>query len=102
MDQNLQDFNSKKNTIEKEIATILLDSAESKKISLQEIQPIAKEILADFKKINDEAQLFIFLEKIKNKWDFFSNLYTRYKGNIQQEKEKHVIEKLSKYINQTN
>jgi hypothetical protein len=102
MDSKSGDFSTQKNILEKEIATYLLEAAEKKLISLQDIQPIAKEMVSDFDIIQNNNQLFLFLEKIKNKWSFFSNLYAKYHGEAEHLKEKKVIEKLSSYINSTN
>ncbi len=91
-----------KNILEKELAQTLLEMAERKTISFSDIEPIAKEIVGDFDKISNETELINFLEKIKQKWPFFSTLLGKYKGGADQSKEEQVIDKLSSYIKTLN
>jgi len=102
MDENIQSFQEKKDLLENELADVLLDAVEREDIKLIEIKPIAKEILVDLKKASNIDQLINFLADISKKWSFFTNLYNKYKGKKQQEKEKQVIEKLSSYIHNLN
>lgn len=98
MDENPQSFQEKKDLLEKELANALLDAVEKQEIKLVDMKPVAKEVLAEFDKASNSAQLVGFLESISKRWSFFSNLYHKYKGVSQQDKEKQVVEKLSSYI----
>jgi len=95
-------MDEKKNILERELAMTLLETAEKKIISLSDIRLIAEEIVGDFDKISNEAELITFLEKIKQKWPFFSNLFVKYQGDTKQVEEKQVIDKLSSYIQKLN
>jgi hypothetical protein len=102
MNNDSLSFDNQKKHLEREVADFLLQAAQFEKIKIQEIKPIAQEILPDFERISNFSELLIFLEKISKKWSFFSFLFNKYKNELDKIKEQQIIERLSTYLKNIN
>lgn len=101
MPRLIQEFTQEeKKEIESKLVTQILSSLEQNKISLQDMKEIANFILDRIEVVKDKTQLIIFLEGLQNKWNVFKNIYLVYKNMMLEEKEKAVINKLSRFVSQ--
>lgn len=98
MSQNGQTLSEKKDALEKEITSALLDAVERQQLPLAKLQLTAREILNEFLKVNTVDGLSTFIDNARKKWNYLSHLSLAGKGQEVQTKEKEVMNKLSKYI----
>lgn len=90
----------KKSKIMNDVVTALINAYGSKIISYYEMRKAATYILDHFDLIKTEKDLIYFLENLNGYWQVFKNVMVMEKlGSHQnQDKEKEMIEKLSKYF----
>ncbi|MBW7960258.1 hypothetical protein H3C65_02065 [Patescibacteria group bacterium] len=70
-----------------------------KKITVDEGQEIASDILDNVENLKNREDFLVFLEKLAKKWAFFSNYFLKNKGEKEVEKDKEKIEELTKKLN---
>ncbi len=84
--------------LEIDLNDALFDAYAAKKVTAEQIKPIAQEVVAELNKVTSQETLQVFFDTIVQNYEFFGHLRTEHNGAQQMSDEKVVIDKLSKYI----
>ncbi len=99
MDQSFAVFDDKtRNEAKASFLRYIITGLESKRMTLVEMKASANFILDHIDNIKNYSEFMVFLDELKNKWTIFTDVYGLYNNKFYQEKEKLVIDKLSKFI----
>lgn len=99
MVQSSNGFDDKtKNDAKASFMRHIITGLETKRMTLVEMKASANYILDNIDRIKNYTEFIIFLDDLRKKWPIFNDVYGIYNNKFYQEKEKLVIDKLSKFI----
>lgn len=98
MDQVLTFDQSKIEKLEKTLVESILEANKNGKLDYFETKKAAAYILEHINTIQNQTQWLDFLENLSTYWPVFKNLQTMEKVSTNENKEKEIIDKLTKYI----
>lgn len=99
MDQKSAPFDEKtKNDAKASFIRHIITGLETKRLTLPEMKESANYILDHLDKIKNYSEFIVFLDQLKTKWPIFTQVFGLYNNKFYQEKEKVVIDRLSKFI----
>ncbi len=87
-----------KEQLKKDFAYAMADEIESGKLTPEDAQKIAQELLIEIAKINSQEEVLNLVKLNKDKYNYFSGVYVKYTKDTKSEEEKKVIEKISNLI----
>ena len=103
MGENQNVFDEKlKNEAKANLLQAIISGLEKKTLSLTQMKASANYILDHIEKIKNYSQFIVFMDNINDQWPIFEDVLKIYSNRFYQEKEKHVIDKLSSYIKSQN
>lgn len=98
----MQDFYEKKKSLEKQIVETMINAAENKIITDEQLSVISTVILAKLDGIIDNVTYEEFLEEITNRWDMFKPLLVLEKSVEKEKIEEEAIKQALQLVQQGN